>query len=121
MLGGGAAGCNRGIGHERYNRRRIKWLRLRSERIVIGDELYRCRVCGMPQDEPPWGEDGRTPSFDICPCCGAEFGYEDCTPAAIRRYRGEWVAAGMKWFEPKQKPQTWNAEEQIAQIPAVFR
>ena len=34
------------------------------------DEAYRCRVCGLNQDFKPWGEDGKTPAFEICGCCG---------------------------------------------------
>ena len=34
-----------------------------------------CRVCGKVQDDPTWGEDGKTPTFDICDCCGVQFGY----------------------------------------------
>lgn len=38
-----------------------------------------CRVCGLDQDENPWGEDNASPTFDICACCGTEFGYHDFT------------------------------------------
>lgn len=31
-----------------------------------------CRVCGLPLDEDPWGEDGKTPNYTICPCCGVD-------------------------------------------------
>ena len=41
------------------------------------DELMLCRVCGWKQETAPWGGDGQTASFLICPCCGVEFGYED--------------------------------------------
>lgn len=23
-------------------------------------------------DYNPWGDDGKTPTYDICPCCGVE-------------------------------------------------
>jgi len=48
---------------------------------------FHCRVCGFREDEPPWGEDGRTPLFDFCPCCGVEHGYGDATPAGARNWR----------------------------------
>ncbi len=50
----------------------------------------RCRVCGLAQGDPPWGADGRTPSFNICDRCGVEFGHEDCTPEGVLRYREKW-------------------------------
>lgn len=37
-----------------------------------------CHVCGYPLgDYNPWGDDGKTPTYDICPCCGVEWGNED--------------------------------------------
>jgi hypothetical protein len=38
------------------------------------DASYCCRICGLKQDFKPWGEDGKTPAFEICSCCGVEFG-----------------------------------------------
>jgi hypothetical protein len=47
------------------------------------DELWNCRVCGMRQPDPPWGEDGRYPLYDICQRCGTEAGYQDDSPESI--------------------------------------
>lgn len=27
-----------------------------------------CRVCGYAWPGPPWGADGQSPDYDICPC-----------------------------------------------------
>jgi hypothetical protein len=35
-------------------------------------------VCGLQQPALQWGDDVNSPTFDICDCCGTEFGYEDC-------------------------------------------
>jgi hypothetical protein len=35
----------------------------------------------------PWGDDGQTPSYEICPNCNAEFGYEDASENGIANYR----------------------------------
>lgn len=48
---------------------------------------HNCRVCGLHIDDLPWGQDGNSPTYDICPCCGVEFGYEDYTAESARRYR----------------------------------
>jgi hypothetical protein len=72
-----------------------------------------CPVCGLEQNEPPWGDDGKNPSFDICDCCGVEFGYEDSTPESIESYRKKWIAEGAKW---KRKPENWNLEKQLNNI-----
>ncbi|HEX2912534.1 MAG TPA: hypothetical protein VH186_17120 [Chloroflexia bacterium] len=87
---------------------------------MLNEEKYRCRVCGLLYPEPPWGEDGKSPSFDICECCGAEWGYEDCTIKGIRTYRERWIAEGAKWFEPKAKPEGWKLEEQLKMIPEEY-
>lgn len=35
---------------------------------------HNCRVCGYYIDDLPWGKDGNCPTYEICPCCGDEFG-----------------------------------------------
>jgi hypothetical protein len=81
------------------------------------NDQYACRVCGLLQEEPPWGTDGASPTFGICDCCGVEFGYEDATPAATRRYRETWLGRGAPWTSPKEKPAGWSLERQLEQIP----
>ena len=85
------------------------------------DDSLACRVCGLLNDEPPWGADGKTPSFEICVCCGAEYGYEDCTLEGARKYRQSWLASGAMWDTPRFKPDGWNSDEQLANIPQQFR
>lgn len=80
-----------------------------------------CRVCGLDQMEPPWGEDGNNPSFAICDCCGVEFGYEDITSESARDYRKRWLASGAKWFSAKVMPAGWNVSVQLAEVPEAFR
>ncbi|RST45041.1 hypothetical protein EJI00_24410 [Variovorax sp. DXTD-1] len=47
-----------------------------------------CRVCGFDCFPLfPWGEDGKTPSYALCPNCNVEFGYEDVTDRGIDLYR----------------------------------
>ncbi len=79
-----------------------------------------CRVCGMLQLDPPWGDDGRTPNYDICPCCGVEFGYEDSTLESIRKYRNRWLANGANWTEKLEKPNNWDLKKQLENIPDEF-
>jgi len=82
---------------------------------------YVCHVCGYPNlDEPPWGDDGKTPSFNICPCCGVEFGYEDSTEKAKRNYRKEWLQKGAKWFDDEYKPKNWDLRSQLENIGVIL-
>jgi hypothetical protein len=85
------------------------------------DKSTFCRVCGLRQADPPWGEDGRTPTYEICSCCGVEFGYEDSRPESVRRYRTEWIRKGAEWFTPQDRPAVWDMEQQFNNIPPEFR
>ena len=80
-----------------------------------------CRVCGLDQGEPPWGEHGNSPSFGICFCCGVEFGYGDCSIEDTKRTREIWLAKGAPWDEPKEKPDNWSLEEQMKNISEEFK
>lgn len=50
-------------------------------------------------DDPPWGLDGRCPTYEYCPCCGVEWGYQDSLPASVERFRSEWVRRGGTWTD----------------------
>jgi hypothetical protein len=80
-------------------------------------EKYVCYVCGYPNlDEPPRGLDGNIPSFDICDCCGIEFGYEDTTKENILKYRQKWIGTGGEWFCKELCPENWDMKEQLKNI-----
>lgn len=82
---------------------------------------YCCHVCGRDQGFEPWGKDKETPTFDICPCCGVQFGYEDFTLEGTKEFREDWLATGAKWFDPEFKPTHWSLEEQMKNIPPEFK
>jgi hypothetical protein len=79
-----------------------------------------CRVCGYELLEAPWGADNQSPTWEICPCCGTEFGYEDCTPASARKKRNDWISCGMEWFDARRRPMNWNFDNQKTNIPKTF-
>ena len=81
---------------------------------------HNCRVCGLLIEDLPWGEDGACPTYEICSCCGVEFGNEDYTIESVKKYRQEWINNGMVWFSPSDKPKEWNFEEQYKEIPQKF-
>jgi hypothetical protein len=84
-------------------------------------EMLYCRICGLKYEEPPWGVDGKTPSFEICECCGVEFGYEDITVTAVKKYRKKWISSGAQWFNRKFKPGDWDLQRQLASVPETYR
>lgn len=74
---------------------------------------YVCPVCGWPElDEPAYDQYGSS-SFDICPCCGTQFGYQDArrTHADLR---AEWIAGGMPWSSRAvPEPDGWESSSQL--------
>src|SRR5688572_3476448 len=66
-----------------------------GEKVNDADNF--CRVCGFDCGEPLWVDDGTTPTYLICPCCGAESGLDDETPEQVRQYRDEWLMDNTKW------------------------
>jgi hypothetical protein len=78
-----------------------------------------CRICGF-ESEDAWSKDDYCPSYAICPCCGAEFGYDDMDVCAVTTYREKWLKKGAKWFSPKKKPENWSLEEQMKNIPNKY-
>ncbi len=95
---------------------------------------YTCPCCGYPELEspayslalqppflhdisPPYCQYLGEPSYDVCPCCGFEFGFDDepdtASPQSFEEYRGEWIRDGCQWFDLSKKPGEWNLEMQL--------
>ncbi|GAA1456588.1 hypothetical protein GCM10009619_06140 [Williamsia maris] len=75
-----------------------------------------CRVCGFEPADPPWGLDGLSPTYEICPCCGVEYGNEDYTEAAASNYRDQWLANGAKWSDPRTPSDGLSAIARLGRI-----
>ena len=77
---------------------------------------HTCPVCGWPElHEPPRSKSGGA-SFEICPCCGFEFGFDDDDQhLTYEQARARWIAGGMQWWSPSRPaPASWNAAQQLA-------
>jgi len=74
-------------------------------------------VCGFDQlTEPPYDEHGYS-SFEICSCCGFEFGFDDGSQGiSFDEYRKSWLDKGAVWFYPKCKPLNWDLKKQLLNI-----
>ena len=79
----------------------MRSLPLQSEVIIS-----HCPICGVPI--PPIDEQELRFSYDICECCGCEYGYTDHS-----LYREDWLKGGAKWNNEKAKPENWNLQEQL--------
>lgn len=99
-------------------------------------EKFRCPVCGfiglesrpyenMPEKidrngaAPPycllWGQ----PSYEVCDCCGFEFGFDDepggsAQPVSFAEYLTVWIHDGCLWFTPEKRPTNWSLTDQLA-------
>jgi hypothetical protein len=101
-----------------------------------------CPCCGYPELNgppyerlglPPWPDHGAPPysqrygmpSYEVCACCGFEFGNDDDPGTAVAQtfggYLADWLARGCVWFTPNRRPANWRLEEQLrkAGIPRV--
>ena len=87
------------------------------------EDKFKCRVCGLDQSpDLPWGENGDHASFNICSCCGVEFGYEDDSPENCRSVRRNWVEVRRcAWFSPKDRPLDWDMPGQLRSIPLPYK
>lgn len=76
---------------------------------MLSDALTICRICGYTEDDfLPWGNNGKEPSFELCPCCNVEFGYEDSQKIGILRYRENWLKSSKFNSDKKYKGQLKN-------------
>jgi hypothetical protein len=78
-----------------------------------------CRVCGYENLNFPWGKNGISPSYQVCPCCGCQFGVNDITPYDIKKRREYWRENEYKWNNPLIKPVDWLLENQLKNIPEI--
>lgn len=86
-----------------------------------------CPVCGYNGLlSAAWDDD--SPSDEICPCCGTQFGYDDFATTADARVarhrdlREEWVASGFPWFSTTRlRPHAWDPVEQLRTLDGTDR
>ncbi|THF66294.1 hypothetical protein E6C76_05480 [Pseudothauera nasutitermitis] len=76
-------------------------------------ESYVCPVCGYPCLDEAAYDDFGCPSYNICPCCGTEFGYDDSV-VAHADLRKKWISNGMQWWSRNQiKSNGWDPIKQL--------
>src|SRR3954468_6569402 len=75
---------------------------------------HTCPVCAY--DQMPYPPD----RFEICPCCGTEFGYHDHNRSR-RELRNLWLARGAPCFNPIDAPPlNWNPYLQLVRAGFDF-
>lgn len=76
-----------------------------------------CRVCGLDQEISQW----TPPKYQICFCCGVQFGVEDDTLEQVKEYRKNWRSRGGDWFNRKFMPPSWKLQEQLKHITSEWQ
>lgn len=81
-----------------------------------------CPVCGYDKLElTPYDEYGN-PLYEICSCCGFEFGFTDSHDnKGFGEYLTEWIESGFKFKYKEDKPAVWNAEVLREQLKNICR
>lgn len=91
---------------------------------------YICPICGYSElDEAPLNyiKDGfryysyvnGAPTYEICPCCGTEFGYGDYEKS-WEELRKIWIKKGMKWHSKyKNTPKNWDPKKQLKNLKKI--
>lgn len=82
---------------------------------------YAKMMKGPPLSEdldPPYSTFMGEPSYEVCSCCGFEFGNDDepgtgAAGASFAEYRAQWLEDGANWFEPSLQPAGWDVQRQL--------
>jgi hypothetical protein len=79
---------------------------------------FTCPVCGFDHlEEAPYSVSGAG-LFEICPCCGFQFGVtDDDMGISFHEWREGWIDQGMRWDSQGSKPPPgWNPLEQLGKL-----
>lgn len=81
------------------------------------NELNICPVCGYDSLlYPPYDKHGY-PSYEICPCCGFEYGYDDSDKKiSFYQYQETWIRNGFNFNNMELKPSDWSREKMEQQL-----
>jgi len=79
---------------------------------------YQCPVCGYPGLAEPARFENGYPSYEICPSCGFEFGYDDDEAGdTYESWRERWIADGMPWrIRSYRTPPGWDPAAQLLSL-----
>ena len=89
-------------------------------KVKYNNVLNICPVCGYDDlSEPPYDKYNE-PSYEICPCCGFEFGYDDFYKHyTFKDFREKWIKEGAKLFNKERFSRNWNESEMIKQLKNI--
>lgn len=79
-----------------------------------------CPVCGYDKLlEAPYDKLGN-PSYEICPCCNFEYGFDDDSEGySFESYRTKWIDEGFKFSDETDQPKDWNKNNMTRQLENI--
>lgn len=80
---------------------------------------YTCPVCGYDKIENPIYDKDGYGTYEICVCCGFEFGCDDYPKKeeAFIKWRNNWIIDGCQWFsQSTTKPKVWDPKRQLENL-----
>ncbi|MFN8288397.1 MAG: hypothetical protein U0V74_16690 [Chitinophagales bacterium] len=81
-----------------------------------------CPVCGFDSLRKAPYDDHGYPTYEICSCCGYEFGFDDSSRnESFETYRQKWIDQGFKYFNRSKKPKIWNREVLECQLKNISK
>ena len=81
-----------------------------------------CPVCGYDGlEETPYDKYGY-PSYEICSCCGYEYGFQDESKGiSFSEYRQKWIEDGFNFSWEKKRPSQWSLKELEEQLKNISK
>lgn len=91
--------------------------------MIVRISAQGCPVCGHPAIDVL--DNFKCATFEICPCCGVESGYEFGTEVTLKhleklRYRWFVEQGGQWWSTAIPAPADWNARIQMEKLGLDF-
>ncbi len=83
---------------------------------------FMCPVCGCEELKKPPRSETTGGSYEICPHCGFQFGYDDEDQGiSDEEWRRRWTAKGMPWFaRTRLPPPGWDPLEQLRRLTSAI-
>jgi len=82
---------------------------------------HTCPVCGFDGLEEPPTTPECGDSYEICSCCGFQFGVSDGDRGfTYEGWRQAWISNGMRWWSTSRAaPPGWDPVAQLRRVDAV--
>jgi hypothetical protein len=112
-----------------------------SAALGEGSRKFICPCCGYPELEhapykslwgppvafnvgPSYSQCYGEPSYEVCDCCGFEFGNDDdpgtASPQSFTEFLKKWVNDGCVWFDISKKPANCTPERQLKEAGLIM-